>query len=154
MPNTPVLIRCRSCRTLNRVPYDKRSSHPVCGQCKMPLEIPTYPVNVTTGSYDQQVRDWPEVLLAEFWAKWCGYCRKVEPLVNELAAKRAGSFKVIKVDVDSEPALASRFIIKATPTFILYRNSRQIGRLDGAPAQDNELVSWIDRTVGRSSTQG
>jgi thioredoxin 2 len=150
--NDPVLVRCRSCRTLNRVPYDKLVAHPVCGQCKTLLEVPRYPLNVTTASYEQQVQDWPELLLAEFWAKWCGYCRKIEPFMNDLASKRAGGLKIIRVDVDAEPILASRFIVKATPTFILYRNGRQLGRLDGAPAHDYELIQWIDQTAIRSST--
>ena len=150
MPNDRVLVRCRSCRTLNRVTHEKLFDHPVCGQCKTPLDVPRAPLNVTTMSYDQQVRDWPELLLAEFWARWCGYCRKIEPFLNDLASRRAGDLKIIRVDVDAEPALASRFIIKATPTFILYWNGRQIGRLDGAPAHDSELVQWIDQTMIRS----
>lgn len=132
------------------MPLEKLSDHPVCGQCKTTLEIPHYPINVTTASYDQQVKEWPEILLAEFWAKWCGYCRIMEPFLNELAAKRAGRLKIIRVDVDAEPALARRFNTKATPTFILYRNGIQIGRLDGAPQQNNELEYWIDRTVIQS----
>lgn len=147
MPNDLILVRCRSCSTLNRIPLDKLSAQPVCGQCKTPLEVPHYPINVTTASYDQQVRDWPELVLAEFWAKWCGYCRMMEPFLNGLAAKRAGRLKIIRIDVDAEPALANRFIIKATPTFILYHNGIQIGRLDGAPAQNSELEYWIDRTI-------
>src|SRR5574341_1243935 len=118
MPNEPILLRCRSCRTLNRVPFDKRTAHPICSQCKTPLEFPGAPINVTTASYDQQVREWPELLLTEFWAKWCGYCRKIEPFVDGLAANRAGRLKIIRVDVDAEPTLAARFAIKATPTFI------------------------------------
>lgn len=148
MPDKPVLLRCRSCRTLNRVPFDKLSAHPICSQCRTRLEFPRAPINGTTASYDQQVRDWPEFLLAEFWARWCGYCRKVEPFVNELAAKRAGRLKIIRIDVDAEPVLAAHFTIKATPTFILYRNGRQLARLDGAPAQDIELQHWIDKAAG------
>ena len=148
MQNDPVLIRCGSCGTLNRVPLGKLSAHPVCGSCKAPLHFPNAPINVTTESYDRQVRDWPEFLLAEFWARWCGYCRKIEPIVNTLAANRAGRLKVIKVDVDAEPALASRFTVKATPTIILYRNGMQIARLDGAPAENSELERWIDRMIG------
>jgi thioredoxin 2 len=151
MSNDPVLIRCRSCRTLNRMPIEKLSAHPVCGQCKTTLEVPHDSINVTTASYDQQVQDWPELLLAEFWAKWCGYCRMMEPFINELAAKRTGRLKIIRVDVDAEPALARRFNTKATPTFILYRNGVQIGRLDGAPQQNSELEYWIDRTVIQSA---
>ena len=102
---------------------------------------------MTAASYDQQVREWPEVVLAEFWAKWCGYCRAIEPFINMLAMKRAGHLKIIRVDVDAERTLAGRFMIKATPTFILYRNGKQLGRFDGAPAQHSELEYWIDRTL-------
>jgi len=154
MPDNKILIRCRSCKTLNRVPEARLRNNPVCGQCKTVLEFPSSPINVTSTSYDQQVRDWPEVLVAEFWAKWCGHCRTIEPFVNSLAAKRAGKLKIIRVDVDSEPALSARFTIKATPTFILYRNGRQIDRFDGAPVQPIELEYWIDRTLQQDSAQG
>ena len=149
----PVIVRCKTCRTLNRVPESKLDSHPVCGQCKTPLEVPHEPINVTAASYDQQVRDWPEFLLAEFWAKWCGYCRSIEPYTNSLAMRKAGRLKIIKVDVDSERILAGRFTIKATPTFILYKNGRQLGRLDGAPSQHSELEHWIDRTIQQSPSR-
>lgn len=146
MPNTPVLLRCKSCRTLNRVPGDKLGNRPVCGQCRAVLDFPHAPIHVTAASYDQQIRDWPEAVLAEFWAKWCGYCRAIEPFLNELAAKRAGRLKIIRIDVDAEQTLARRFTIKATPTFILYRNGAQISRFDGAPVQNVELEYWIDRS--------
>jgi len=146
MPNT-VILRCRACRTLNRVPADKLESRPVCGQCKTAIEFPSAPLNVTTASYDQQINEWPEFVLAEFWAKWCGYCRMVEPFLGELAARRAGRLKIVKVDVDSEQSLARRFTVKATPTFILYRNGRQLDRMDGAPAQGSDLEHWIDRSM-------
>ncbi|HUI46240.1 MAG TPA: thioredoxin domain-containing protein [Nitrospirota bacterium] len=147
MSNNSIIIRCRVCRTLNRTPEEKLASHPVCGHCRTPLEVPRAPINVTTSGYDPQINDWPEIVLAEFWAKWCGYCRAIEPFINELAARRAGRLKIVRVDVDSEPVLARRFTIKATPTFILYRNGRQLARFDGAPARTSELDSWIDRTM-------
>lgn len=153
MPNTSVILRCRACRTLNRVPGEKLADRPHCGQCKAQLDVPHAPLNVTAASYDREVNDWPEILLAEFWAKWCGYCRAMEPYLNNLATRRAGRLKVIRVDVDSEQPLARRFMIKATPTFILYRNGRQLGRMDGAPQQQGELENWIDRTVLQAAYQ-
>jgi thioredoxin 2 len=129
------------------MPLEKLAAHPVCGQCKTALDIPRAPINVTTASYDQQVQDWPEWLLADFWAKWCGYCRMMDPLLNELAAKRAGRIKIIRIDVDAEPMLARRFSTKATPTFILYRNGTQIGRMDGAPAQHADFERWMDQLM-------
>lgn len=145
LTNNSILLRCPSCKTLNRVLEEKLKNLPHCGQCKTLLTFPHKPESATASNYDQEVRDWPEFLLAEFWAKWCGYCRMVEPVVNDLASWRAGKLKVIRVDIDAEPALAQRLKIKATPTFILYRNGTQLARLDGAPKEKLELVQWIDQ---------
>ncbi len=145
MSSQPVLIRCKACRTLNRVPADKVSANPICGQCKTPLDVPRFPVTATTATLDREIFDWPEYLLLEFWAKWCGYCRMVEPVINDLASWRAGRLKVVRVDIDAEPALGQRFMVKATPTFILFRNGTQIGRLDGAPKEKLQLVQWVDQ---------
>lgn len=149
MPSDAILLRCTSCRTLNRVPVVKLKSSPVCGQCKVPLRFPAQPTNATTASFDQEVNDWPEFALVEFWAKWCGYCRTVEPVVNDLAAWKAGKLKIMRVDVDAEPALARRFVVKATPTFIMYRNGQQLARIDGAPKEKLDLVRWIDQFLGQ-----
>jgi len=144
MPTSSILLRCASCRSLNRVPAEKLASGPRCGQCKAPITFPTRPLDATTASFDHEVNDWPEFVLVEFWAKWCGYCRMVEPVVNDIASWRAGRLKVIRVDVDAEPALAQRFATRATPTFILYRNGQQLGRIDGAPKEKLDLVKWVD----------
>jgi thioredoxin 2 len=147
MPNGTVIIRCKACRTLNRVPYEKLSGHPVCGQCKTPLDFPRMPVTATAATFEREIFDWPEYVLLEFWAKWCGYCRMVEPVVNDLASWRAGRLKVVRVDVDAEPDLARRFTVKATPTFILFKNGAQIARLDGAPKEKLDLVQWLDQIM-------
>ncbi len=145
MKNEAVLLRCTSCRTLNRVPTEKLKERPLCGQCKTPLTFPAKPVTATAATFDREVFDWPEAVLVEFWAKWCGYCRMVEPVVNDLAAWRAGTLKVVRVDVDEEQALAKQFNVRATPTFVLYRNGQQLARMDGAPKEKLELVQWVDR---------
>lgn len=145
MPIASVLLRCPSCRTLNRVPKEKLAAHPVCGQCRTPLHVPTAPVNATAASFEQEKRDWPEFLLVEFWARWCGYCRMVEPVVNDLASWKAGRLKILKVDVDAEAGLARQFMVKATPTFVLFRDGQQIARIDGAPKEKIDLIRWIDQ---------
>ncbi len=145
MQGGAIIIRCTSCRTLNRVPAEKLAARPSCGQCRALLDVPRAPAAATAGSLDREISDWPEYALLEFWAKWCGYCRMVEPVVNDLAAWRAGRLKVVKVDVDAEPVLAGRFAVKATPTFILFRNGTQIARMDGAPKEKIDLVQWLDQ---------
>jgi thioredoxin 2 len=149
MPDGSTVLRCMQCKTLNRVPLDKLRDHPVCGSCKTPLAFPSVPVSATASTFDRELADWPGFVLVEFWAKWCGYCRMVEPVVNDLASWRAGRLKVIKVDVDAEPALSRRFAVKATPTLILYRNGTQLARMDGAPKEKLDLVQWVDRLMGK-----
>jgi len=68
------------------------------------LDYPRAPINATDASYDQQVNDWPEFLLAEFWAGGCGYCRKIETGRERPCVETAGRLKVIRIDVDAEPA--------------------------------------------------
>jgi thioredoxin 2 len=147
MANDPILLRCPSCNALNRVPPDKLSSHPICGKCKTLLKIPKIPVDATTATFEHEVFDWPEYALLEFWAKWCGYCRMVEPIVNDLASWRAGRLKIVRVDIDAEPALAKQYMVKGTPIFILFKNGTQIARREGAPKEKIELVQWVDQFV-------
>ena len=147
MTNEPLLLRCHSCKALNRVLPDKLSLHPNCGKCKAPLNIPKIPVDATTVTFEHEVFEWPEYALLELWAKWCGYCRMVEPVVNDLASWRAGRLKVVKVDTDAEPVLAKRYMVKATPTFILYKNGSQIARMEGAPKEKMQLMQWVDQFI-------
>ena len=147
MPDRSILIRCSSCKTLNRVPPEKLESHPVCGQCKKVLEFPRAPINATAATFEREIFEWPEFVLLEFWAKWCGYCRMVEPVVNDLATWKAGRLKVVRVDVDAEPGLSQRFMVKATPTFVVFKNGTQIARMDGAPKDKIDLVQWIDQIM-------
>jgi len=91
---------------------------------------------------------WQELLLLEFWNPSCGHCRAVEPLVRDLARWKTGRLKVLLVNVLNEPALARRFGATATPAFILFRQGRQLGRMDGAPKEKLDMVRWVDRFLG------
>ena len=145
MPSSSVILRCPSCRSLNRVPADKLASHPICGSCKAGLRFPSAPINADTASFDREVNDWPGTLLIEFWSATCGYCQIVEPVVNDIARWKAGALKVLKVDVRSELSLAQRFQAMATPTFVLLRNGQQLARIDGAPREKIDLVRWVEQ---------
>lgn len=72
----------------------------------------------------------------------------IEPVINDLASWRAGRLKAVKIDIDEHPDLARRFVVKATPTFILFRNGAQVGRMDGAPKEKVQLVQWVDQFLG------
>src|SRR4030066_460198 len=109
MTDKTVLLRCPYCKTINRVPTDRLREGPKCGKCKTSLEFSDRPVTITAVNFEQEVLAWPGVVLVEFWASWCGACRMVAPIIDELAHERAGLLKVAKVNVDYEPVLGTRF---------------------------------------------
>lgn len=146
MADNNVLLRCNKCRTVNRVPTERLNENPRCGKCKSLLEFAKTPVNVTAGDFDREILAWPGAVLVEFWAPWCGYCRMMEPVVNQIAGERAGYLKIAKINVDNEPLLGSRFSINATPMFFMYRKGIKISDISGFMPKAR-LEAWIDSSL-------
>jgi thioredoxin 2 len=88
----------------------------------------------------------PLPVLVDVWAPWCGPCRMVAPVVEQLATERAGRMKVAKVNADLAPATSARHRITGIPALLVYSGGREIGRSVGAlpPA---ELRRWVDTTI-------
>jgi thioredoxin len=147
MADTSIKIRCRTCLQLSRVPLDKLGKKPLCWNCKTNLEVPSQPEWTRADSFDRTVSYWAETLLVVFTARLCVYCKIFEPVLNDLAQKRVGKLKVLKVDIDSDVILSQRFKIEKTPTFIVYRSGAQILRVDGPPKDKTDLVMWVDNLI-------
>jgi len=146
-----VIIRCNDCLQLNRIPIEKLEGKPACGSCKAALEIPRQPIWAKPESFHRMVSYWPETLLVVFTAPLCLHCKIVEPLLNTLAAEKAGRLKVVKVDIESSDHLAQYFKITKTPTFLVYKNGAEIIRVDGPPKDKADLVTWIENLLNFSS---
>jgi thioredoxin 2 len=125
-PDT-LLLACSACGASNRIVRDRLYQGPRCGRCKEPI-FPRRPVTVTDASFASEVEASPIPVLVDFWAPWCGPCRAVAPMLEQLAGERAGRLKVAKLNVDENPRLAARFRVQAIPTMILFR--------DGAPRDE------------------
>ena len=85
-------------------------------------------------------------VLVDLWATWCGPCRTLSPALEQLATERAGSLKLVKVDVDNAPQLSQRFHVQAVPTLLLLDGGRVLARQSGA-APLAALRSWLDGTL-------
>src|SRR6201993_1931356 len=118
------LIRCPTCGATNRVPLEKiqRGLKPVCGRCKQPLAAAdNKPVTVTDATFSAEVERSPLPALLDMWAPWCGPCRMVAPVVEELAAEMAGRVRVANLNVDENPAIATRFQVRSIPTLLVLK---------------------------------
>lgn len=126
-PRPISILRCASCGAANRiVPSPKGAPH--CGTCGRPLP---WLVNATDASFDVEVRAAPTVVV-DLWAPWCGPCRFVGPILEELSREWAGRLKVIKVNVDDNQQLALRYDARSIPTMLVMRDGKVLDRIVGA----------------------
>ena len=88
--------------------------------------------DIKTDEYDQEVVDNGGLVLVDFWATWCGPCRMVAPVLDELATEYSEQLKIVKVNADEEPDLLGRFGISSIPTILVYNNGEIVKTIIGA----------------------
>ncbi len=101
---------------------------------------------VSDSSFDGDILKSSVPVLVDFWAPWCGPCRSVAPIIDDLANQYSGKLKVAKINVDESTEVAMRYQITSIPTFILFKNGQVADRALGALPR-SEFVKLIDRHV-------
>ncbi|MBN2000730.1 thioredoxin [candidate division KSB1 bacterium] len=100
-------------------------------------------VEITDDNFKEQVLDSDIPVLVDFWAIWCGPCKMIAPIVEELAVEKSGLLKVGKVDVDSYKVVAGQYGIRSIPTLLLFKNGQVVEQIVGALSK-SQLVEKIE----------
>jgi thioredoxin 1 len=103
--------------------------------------------DVTDATFDQDVLKSSKPVLVDFWAPWCGPCRMVSPLVEELASDFAGKVSFYKLNTDENPLTSTNFGIRSIPTLIVFKGGQQVGQIIGFRPKA-ELKKQLESAIG------
>ncbi len=101
---------------------------------------------LSDATFNEEIQGSDEPILVDFWAEWCGPCKMIAPILQEIAEEQAGKIRVTKLNVDDNPETARRFEVMSIPTLILFRNGEPQKRLVGAKGKGQlleELASFL-----------
>jgi thioredoxin 2 len=133
------VVVCSRCGTKNRVDETRlATSDAKCGRCGEKLEASSNvhdskPINITDQTFEREVlQTTGRPVLVDCWAPWCGPCRMIAPVLDQLAAESNGSYRIAKLNVDENPQISSRFQIASIPTMLIFKDGKLIDRLIGA----------------------
>ncbi|MDD5198338.1 MAG: thioredoxin [Terrimicrobiaceae bacterium] len=100
-------------------------------------------IELTDANFDTEVIASSTPVLVDFWAPWCGPCRMIAPLIDEIADEKVGAVKVGKVNVDDNPQTAAKFRIQAIPTMLIFKNGEKRDQITGLTSK-GDLVTKLD----------
>ncbi len=149
MSTENVVIACRECGTKNRVPEDRLKDNPVCGKCHAALAAENVydgPVDITDQTFHREVIDFSGPVLVDCWAPWCGPCKSIAPVLDQLAKEYAGRIKIAKLNVDQNQVTASQYAVQSIPTMLLFKNGVRVNSLVGALPK-NEIEKQIQTII-------
>ncbi len=101
-------------------------------------------INTTDANFDKDVLQADKLVLVDFWAAWCGPCKAIAPILDELAADYAGRVQIVKVNVDENPESAARFGIRSIPTLFVFKGGERVDVVVGGQPK-SEFAALLDK---------
>ena len=103
-------------------------------------------VEINDASFKTEVSDSPLPVLVDFWAPWCGPCKMITPVLDELAQEYDGKAKIVKINIDDNQNTPAQFGVRSIPTLILFKNGNEVEKIIGAQSKD-KLKAMIDSAL-------
>jgi thioredoxin 1 len=100
----------------------------------------TKPVDVTDSTFNEEVLQADRPVLVDFWASWCGPCKAVAPILNEIASEQADGLKIAKVNIDENQQYAARLGVTSIPTMVVFKNGQPVEKIIGAMPKQSILA--------------
>jgi len=150
-----MIVQCPTCGAKNRV--DERAAadmKAVCGKCGTALpsfsaDSTDKPQAVTDATFARDVVEASSIrpVLVDAWAEWCGPCRMIAPVLDQLAAESGGRYKIAKLNVDDNPRTAGQFNIRSIPTLLIFKNGKLVDQIVGVQSKASHRSAFASATL-------
>ena len=138
-------IVCPHCLAVNRIAAQRLGDHPICGKCKNKL-FDGKPCDLNKNGFDRNLNKSGIPLVVDFWASWCGPCKVMMPAFTQAAAELEPNARLVRLNTELEQEVASRYAIRAIPTMIMFKDSKEVQRESGAMTAKH-IIDWVQSAI-------